>query len=211
MKLHNVRPSMMSGAISYTIFGVLAGILLILVPTDFLLNLVFVVMGILTVILHFPGLLMGLGTIATPMGKVTLISSAVSVVIGLLMIFWHNSLLLILLGIYMILLPLIYILLAKDRYARLKSELPKLILGVVLTVLGPANTLDFLFDVAGALVIVLNVIYLVSVYFLMRKHQNTPGARVFVDTDGNGTIDAVYVDTTGDGKADTSTRYKEKK
>ena len=36
MKLHNVRPSMMSGAISYTIFGVLSGILLILVPTDFL-------------------------------------------------------------------------------------------------------------------------------------------------------------------------------
>jgi hypothetical protein len=32
---------------------------------------------------------------------------------------------------------------------------------------------------------------------------------VFVDTDGNGSIDTVYVDTTGDGKADTATHYKE--
>ncbi|MBQ8416951.1 MAG: hypothetical protein IJX13_08685 [Clostridia bacterium] len=210
MNLHNVKQSMMTGAVSYTIFGVLIGILLILIPTEFLLNLVFLLMGILTLIFNLPSLLLGLGTISTPRGKATLILSSVSVAIGLLMIFWHNSLLLILLGVYMLLLPVINIILAQDRYGRLKNELPKLILGLVLLLLGPANTLDILFDIAGGVVIVLSVIYLISVYFLMRKHQNTPGARVFVDTDGNGTVDAVYVDTTGDGKADTSTRYNEK-
>jgi hypothetical protein len=77
--------------------------------------------------------------------------------------------------------------------------------------LGPANTIDILFDIAGIGVIVLSIVYLISMYVVVKKSQNTIGARVFVDEDGNGTIDAVYVDTDGNGEADTATHYKEKK
>ena len=84
-------------------------------------------------------------------------------------------------------------------------------MGIVLLVLGPAKTIDVLFDVAGIGVIILSIVYLISMYRLVKKSQNVTGARVFVDTDGNGTIDTVYVDTDGNGKADTATRYREKK
>ena len=46
---------------------------------------------------------------------------------------------------------------------------------------------------------------------MVKKAQNVVGSRIFVDEDGNGTIDTVYVDTDGNGKADTATSYREKK
>ena len=111
----------------------------------------------------------------------------------------------------MIVQPIIAIVNAPDRQARLKAELPKLIIGVILVLLGPAKAIDILFDVAGVGLIVSSILYLIWSYRLIKKTQNVTGNRVFVDEDGNGTIDAIYVDTDGNGEADTATDYKEKK
>lgn len=209
MKHFDNQQSALTGALVYLALGVIAGILLISIPTAFLLNLVFMIMGVVTIVFNLPTLLMALSTADSAIGKTTLVLSAVSVLVGFLMIFWHSSLLMILLGVYMIAMPIIRIVQALDRETQLKAELPKLILGAVLILLGPASLLDILFDVAGAVIIVFSIVYFVLMYFALRKHQNTPGARIFVDSDGNGKVDTVYVDTTGDGKADTATDYKE--
>ena len=209
MKVQHDKNATMTSAWITAGIGAVLGLLLILIPVGFLLKLVFTVMGIVTVLSNLPGLAQGIGTFSTPMGKVSLISSAIAILIGGLMIFWDSGVLMIVLGVYMILLPLINVLLSKNPRAQIKAELPKLILGVVLVLLGPAGTFELLFDIAGWCVIALSVFYVITVYLTMRKHQNTPGTRVFVDTDGNGIVDTVYVDTTGDGKADTATNYKE--
>jgi hypothetical protein len=209
MKVQHDKNATMTSAWITAGIGAVLGLLLILIPVGFLLKLVFTVMGIVTVLSNLPGLAQGIGTFSTPMGKVSLISSAIAILIGCLMIFWDSGVLMIVLGVYMILLPLINVLLSKNPRAQIKAELPKLILGVVLVLLGPAGTFELLFDIAGWCVIALSVFYVITVYLTMRKHQNTPGTRVFVDTDGNGIVDTVYVDTTGDGKADTATNYKE--
>lgn len=209
MKVQHDKNATMTFAWITAGIGAVLGLLLILIPVGFLLKLVFTVMGIVTVLSNLPGLAQGIGTFSTPMGKVSLISSAIAILIGCLMIFWDSGVLMIVLGVYMILLPLINVLLSKNPRAQIKAELPKLILGVVLVLLGPAGTFELLFDIAGWCVIALSVFYVITVYLTMRKHQNTPGTRVFVDTDGNGIVDTVYVDTTGDGKADTATNYKE--
>lgn len=211
MDLNSVKRSALTGALIYTVFGVLAGLLLLLVPTSFLLWLVFVIMGIVTVVSNIPGVIMGLMSIGRPSGILMLVLSALSVTLGVMMIFWHEEILMIVVGIYMLLLPILSVILAKDHGAQLKAELPKLIIGLVLVILGPAGTIDVLFDVAGWIVIALSVIYLVTVLLSVRKLQNTPGTRVFVDHDGDGRIDAVYVDTTGDGRVDASTKYKDQK
>ena len=201
----------LSVATTYAILGVLVGVLLIAIPTGFLLSLVFVLMGIMTVIFNLPPFLGALAKNDEPGNRSTLILSSISLAIGILLIFWHTSLLMIVLGVYMIAFPIIRIVQAADRAEKTKKELPRLILGAVLLILGPASLLDILFDIAGGLIILLSLFYLVFSYLALRKHQNTPGARIFADTDGNGTIDTVYVDTTGDGKADTATEYKEEK
>lgn len=182
----------LGGSILLTaLIGVLAGILLLALDPSFLLKIIFVIMGVITVFYSLPGIAVGVMGFSTGAGKVTLIFSILSAVLGLLMIFQHESYLMFFLGGYLILFPAIEILLAKDKLTRLKAELPKLILGVVMLVVGPAGTLEVLFDVAGWVIIVLTAFYTLLSLLSLRKPKNQTGSRVFVDVDGDGTIDAV--------------------
>lgn len=211
MNFKNIRRNFSKASLTIAGLGVLLGLLLIAIPVGFLLNLVFFIMGIVTIAVSLPALLSLLPLRHTNVGRFSLISTALLVVAGFLMLFWHSSILLIVVGIVMIAQPILAIVSATDKQARLKTEAPKLVIGIILLLLGPANTIDILFDVAGVGLIVLSIVYLISMYVVLKKSQNTTGARVFVDTDGNGTIDTIYVDTDGNGEADTATDYREKK
>jgi hypothetical protein len=186
----------LGGSILLTaLFGALAGILLIALDTSLLLKIIFVIMGIVTVFYSLPGIAVGLMSISTGAGKVTLIFSVLSAVLGFLMIFQHESYLMFFLGGYLIIFPLIEILLAKDKLVRLKAELPKLILGVVMLVVGPAGALEVLFDVAGWIIIVLTAFYTLLSLLSLKKPKNQTGNRIFVDVDGNGTVDTVIYES----------------
>jgi hypothetical protein len=211
MNFKNIRRDFSRASLTIAGIGILLGLLLIIIPVGFLLDLVFFIMGIVTIVVSLPTLISLLPLRHTKVGKISFFCTALTVAVGVLMLFLHSSVLLIIVGLAMIAQPVIAIVNSTDRQATLKAEAPKLIIGVVLLLLGPANTIDILFDIAGIGVIVLSIVYLISMYVVVKKSQNTIGARVFVDEDGNGTIDAVYVDTDGNGEADTATHYKEKK
>lgn len=211
MDFKNIRRSFSRASLVIAGIGALIGLLLIVIPVGFLIDLVFFIMGIATIVVSLPALLSLLPLRHTKVGNISLICTTLMVIAGFLMLFWHSSVLLIIVGVVMIAQPVLSIASATDRQARLKAELPKLIIGVILVLLGPANAIDILFDVAGVGLIVLSILYLLWSYKLIKKSQNITGSRVFVDEDGNGTIDAVYVDTDGNGEADTATNYREKK
>ncbi len=211
MDFKNIRRGFSRANLVIAGIGALIGLLLIVIPVGFLLDLVFFIMGIATIVVSLPALISLLSLHDTKVGRVSIVCTALMVVAGFLMLFWHSSVLLIIVGVVMIAQPIISIVSAQDKSARLKAELPKLIIGIVLVLLGPANAIDILFDIAGVGLIVLSILYLIWTYRLVKKAQDVIGNRVFVDEDGNGTIDAVYVDTDGNGEADTATDYKEKK
>ena len=211
MDMKNIRRGFSRASLTIAGIGVLIGLLLIVIPVGFLLDVVFFIMGIATIVVSLPALISLLPLRHTKVGSVSLICTTLMVVAGFLMLFWHSSILLIVVGIVMIAQPVLAIANATDKQARLKTEAPKLIIGVILLLLGPAKTIDVLFDIAGVGLIVLSIIYLIAMYVVLKKSQNVTGNRVFVDTDGNGTIDTIYVDTDGNGEVDTATDYKEKK
>ena len=211
MDFKNIRRGFSRATLTIAGVGALIGLLLIVIPVGFLIDVVFLIMGIATIAVSLPALFSLLPLRHTSVGKVSLISTALMVIAGFLMLFWHSSVLLIVVGVVMIVQPILAIASDSDRQARLKAELPKLIIGVILVVLGPANAIDILFDVAGVGLIVLSILYLLWSYRIVKKAQNITGNRIFVDTDGNGTIDTIYVDTDGNGEADTATNYREKK
>lgn len=177
------------------LIGVLAGVLLIALDSSLLLKIIFVIMGVITVFYSLPGIALGVMSISTGAGKVTLIFSILSAVLGFLMIFQHESYLMFFLGGYLLIIPLIQILIAKERLNRLKAELPKLILGVVMLVVGPAGTLEVLFDIAGWIIIGLTAISTLLSLLSMRKPKDQTGSRIFVDVDGDGTVDAIIHDS----------------
>ena len=211
MDFKSIRRGFSRANLAIAGIGALIGLLLIVIPVSFLLDVVFFIMGIVTIVVSLPALISLLSLRNTTVGNISLICTALMVAAGFLMLFWHSSVLLILVGVVMIAQPIIAIANANDKTARLKAEFPKLIVGVILVLLGPANAIDILFDVAGVGLIVLSILYLLWTHRLIKKTQNITGSRVFVDEDGNGTIDAVYVDTDGNGEADTATDYKKKK
>ncbi len=211
MDFKNIRRGFSRATLTIAGVGALIGLLLIVIPVGFLIDVVFFIMGIATIAVSLPALFSLLPLRHTSVGKVSLISTALMVIAGFLMLFWHSSVLLIVVGVVMVVQPILAIASDSDRQARLKAELPKLIIGVILVVLGPANAIDILFDVAGVGLIVLSILYLLWSYRIVKKAQNITGNRIFVDTDGNGTIDTIYVDTDGNGEADTATNYREKK
>lgn len=211
MKTNSVKKFMGGSILLSALIGILAGVLLIALSADLLLKIVFVIMGIITVFYSLPGITLGLMSLGTRGGKVTLLFSVISAVFGFLMIFWHESFLMFFLGGYLLILPLIQILLAKEKLDQLKSELPKLILGVVMLLIGPAGAIGILFDVAGWVIIVLTLLYTVGSLLSLRKMQEKTGGRIFVDHTGDGKPDVIYLDTDGDGNADTEIRYSDDK
>ena len=92
----------LGGSILLTaLIGILAGVLLIALDTAFLLKIIFVIMGVITVFYSLPGIAVGLMGISTGTGKVTLIFSILSALLGFLMIFQHESYLMFFLGGYL--------------------------------------------------------------------------------------------------------------
>lgn len=214
MRLPESNRSLLWQTLVFALFGVGVGVLLIALPADLLLRLAFVIVGALTVLTQIPGILSGLLHLSERGGggKLLLFSSLISTALGLLMLFYPSALLSVLLGVYLIVLPLILVLTDGDKRTRLQKELPRMILGVVLVLIGPAAILDLLFDVAGWVILVLTLVYTAVTLLAARRRTeraHITGNRIFADTDGDGSIDTVYLDTTGDGRADTATHYRE--
>lgn len=214
MRLPKSNRSLLWQTLVFALFGVGVGVLLIALPADLLLRLAFVIVGALTVLTQIPCILSGLLHLSERGGggKLLLFSSLISTALGLLMLFYPSALLSVLLGVYLIVLPLILVLTDGDKRTRLQKELPRMILGVVLVLIGPAAILDLLFDVAGWVILVLTLVYTAVTLLAARRRTeraHVTGNRIFADTDGDGSIDTVYLDTTGDGRADTATQYRE--
>lgn len=193
--------------------GLLFGLLLILLPVEFLIKVFFVVIGVMVLISSVSGIASGLRELDRTAGKLSLILSLISAAFGLLLIFWHSSVLTVAVGVYMIALPIVQIVISSNRGAALRGELPRLIVGTVLLLIGPARALEVMFDVAGwvtvALTVLLGAAFLIARLRRTATAEHRTGNRVFVDTTGDGSIDTVYVDTDGDGKHDTAKRYRD--
>lgn len=198
MKTIHANRFFLTQILTTALLGGFLGLLLILLPTALLMNIIFTVLGAITILSAIPSLVLGLTATNERAGRLSLISALISILMGIVLIFWHNNIFMIIIGIYFLLFPVLEIALAKDRMRQLKSELPKLIVGVVLLVLGPAGTLDLLFDIVGWIVLGLTALSIlittVSHIRYRKKMQSLTGNRVFVDHDGDGTVDAVYVD-----------------
>jgi hypothetical protein len=193
------------------LLGVGLGLFLILVNISFLMGIIFIIIGILTVFNNLPSLIFSFFDFKTNEGKIMLVLSFFATAIGVAMIFFHNWILMIVLGIYFIFIPLLRLLLSQRHQELVGEELPKMILGVVMLLLGPASMMSILFRVAGIAVIALSAVYMVGASVALSRAQVQTGNRVFVDETGDGKVDTVYVDTDGDGEVDSATRYRDDK
>lgn len=120
--------------------------------------IMFLVLGIITVISTLPGLITAIQNVKQKYGILNVVLSSVSMVLGLMMIFAQQYIAW-LVAIYLLVFPIIRIVLAKDHFAQTREEAFLLILGIVVLVLGIGGATNLVFTVAGWIIIALSAIY----------------------------------------------------
>ena len=209
MKKVTLVPTLVVGGIGI-VFGILFALLV-----GVIFDVILIVCGVLTLLSAIPQLISAVKGIADKqkIAIFDLVTSIVMIAVGIMLVFYRNMVIMLIIGAYLVAFPLFRTLIVRNKLDQLKRELPSMILGVVLMLVAPGFLLGVLGTVAGGVIILLSVIYMVVgvlAYFKAKKIlESTDGPRIFVDTDGNGTVDTVYVDTTNDGVCDTEIKIKE--
>lgn len=148
------------------VVSILVGVLLLvlggILTPDTVANIIkwgLIIYGILIIIGNVPGLISGIANVNKPAGVFDLICSILGVGLGVALIFYQGSILVALVGIYLIVFPIIRVCLAGQKMEQFKRELLRMILGVVLLVflpslVGAAFTLVHLLLVIGGWVVI---------------------------------------------------------
>ena len=122
MKTTQTKSFFWTQLLTTALLGALLGILLIVLSVSFLLKVIFVVMGIMTILSAIPMLAFGLSNLSDRAGRMSFAFSLLSILMGIVMIFWHSDILLIIVGVYFLIFPIVEILAARDRAARAKRD-----------------------------------------------------------------------------------------
>ncbi|MBR2371001.1 MAG: hypothetical protein IKA82_03155 [Clostridia bacterium] len=149
-------PSMVAAAI-----GLILG-LVIAIFSEAIINVLFVILGVVIIIASIPNVVDALSD-SHKQGLIPVILSAIPAIIGLVLIFWHNSVVMVIVGIYMLIFPIVRILMSYDPKAQFSLELRNLILGLVLILVGPGKIISW----AGWGLVILSVGY--AVYALIKE------------------------------------------
>ena len=195
------------------VLGVAFGILFALLA-GVIFDVILIVCGIFTLLAGVPQFIEAVSELSQKkkIAALDFVMSVMTVAVGVMLIFYRNEIVMLLVGAYLIVFPLIRTLVSSNKLGQLATELPSMILGVVLMIVAPRAFIDVIGKIAGGVIIVLSIIYVVVgilAYLRAKKMLESSAPRVYVDTDGNGTVDTIYVDTTNDGVYDTEIKINE--
>ena len=124
------------------VFGILLGAALLLignlVNVSKLIKWAIIIAGVVVTISNIPALISGIVNIDEKQGRLELILSALGVLMGLFMVFMHNDVITVIVAVYLIAIPVIEIIISKDRLNTLKGEWLRILIGVLLIAFLPA-------------------------------------------------------------------------
>ncbi len=154
-----------------SIVYILIGLVFIFVPSDVLLDVIFTILGIIIILLNLVPCIYYF-----MLGKdnnryyTYAVLSLVSIAIGFAFIFMHNAVLAVILGSWLVVLPIVRIVLSNDKKAELKKSIPYFVVAILLFFI-PANTIfDIVLKVFGGLLIALGVFGII--YRIVIDHKN---------------------------------------
>ena len=168
MILLNRSKGFIAGILSI-IFGALLIILSIFAFKD-LKNIIFVTIGVLLIVINSLFLLVTLLDSNRYYLVFNLIFEIIGIILGILFLNNDNTAVIIIVGCYMILFPIVRILLSNDKKARLINELPSLIIGILLILFSFAldDILKIVTIVIGAIIVCYGIFDIIITFKLKR-------------------------------------------
>ena len=167
-----MKKNLLVARIVAMVIGILVGVLLVVLGTILQPSTVatiikwgLIIYGIFIIIGNIPGLVSGVANIHKPAGVFDFVCSILGIILGIAMIFYHGSVLVALVAIYLIIFPLVRVLVSDRKGEQLKRELLRMVLGLVLLIFLPAlvnaafTLVHLLLVVSGWIVIALSALF----------------------------------------------------
>lgn len=152
--MSNSRKNSFISSMIIAAIGLVIGIIIAILGPE-LLDVAFIILGLFVVIDHLPMFISSLANIKNKQSLVVFILSAISIAAGFIMMFWHEGIFMVLVGIYLLALPIYRIIIAPNKKLQLSADLGSLILGLVLILVGPGKIIFY----AGIVLIALSLLY----------------------------------------------------
>ena len=158
-----------------TLFGVGIGVLLIfLAPyAREVFDILIIAMGLLTAVLNLPALLFALKRIRGRGEWLNLLMTLFSILLGVALMLLQTEFLLLLLGIYSVVLPLLRIVLVENHMMRAKREIPRFLAGLIMVIIFVLDAETYILRFGALLAFAISLIYLIygliSAHFIFSK------------------------------------------
>lgn len=158
-----------------SLFGVGIGVLLILLApyAREVFDILVIAMGLLTAVLNLPALFFAVKRIRGRGEWLNLFMTLASVLLGVALMLLQTEFLLLLLGVYSVVLPLLRIILVENHILRLKREVPRFLAGLVMVVIFLLDAETHVLWLGALLSFAISLIYLIygliSAHFIFSK------------------------------------------
>lgn len=129
--------------------------------TEILTKILFVIIGILMVITNIFPLINSINR----KDLIDIVARIIFIVFGILFIFVHNTALSIIVGIIFIAFPIIKVLLASDKMTMFMINLPEILIGIIILIVGPQSVSKTLFIVLGIFLIIFGILDILGSFY----------------------------------------------
>ena len=149
------------------------GLAFIVIPSKTLVDIIFTVLGVIIICLNLIPCIyyFMLGSKDSRYYPYAILA-LISVVIGFVFIFNHNAILAIILGVWLVVLPIVRIILSKEKKKEILKAIPYFIAAILLFFIPAEAILDIVLKVFGGLLMALGVVGLVYNIIIDHKNKN---------------------------------------
>ena len=155
------------------IIGVALGILLLILNGATVLGFTVKALGVVLLVLCVPKMVSALPVLGEKMGKAIFVFSVLGSVAGAVMLFLPAAAITvgaIIAGVWFIILPIVDICSSPHRSEQFKAELPEIIIGAFLIIIGPTALFSVIVKILGAAIAALSVFFLVTSVIEYRRN-----------------------------------------
>ena len=152
---------------------ILIGLAFLCIPSNVLIDIIFTVLGIIIIGLNLvPCIYYFMMGSKDNRYYPYAIMALVSVIIGFVFIFQHNAVLAVILGVWLVVLPIVRIVLSNDKKHELIKAIPYFIAAVLLFFIPAEAILDIVLKVFGGFLMAIGVLYIVLNIVIEHKNKN---------------------------------------
>ena len=147
--------------VTTTVFGLLLALALFLLSpyATEVFDILVIATGLLTAVMNLPALFLALRFIRRRGEWVNFVMSLLAVLLGVALMLLQRTFLLLLIGVYSLILPLVRIFLVSERGAQLKKEVPHFMTGAVMLVVFLAEAEAIVLRWGALVALALSVLY----------------------------------------------------